>query len=266
MHHRVRLVGMLIPLLVLSATLVFAANFDLLLDGNISDMRHLPNQTRQNHDFTFVRLMYNGRIPGYIKNWYTDYPAGDENLIRVLHRMTDIDIAPESRVIPIHHPDLFNYPMIYSVEAGQMVLNESDGSMLREYLTRGGFWMIDDFWGSFEWANFEKEMRKILPDHSIVDIPQNHPIFHSVYDIDETLQVPNIGYAYTSDPITWEQDGYKAHTRGIFDNSGRLLVFINFNTDLMDASEWADDPKYPHVFSAYSYKIFTNAVVYALSH
>lgn len=54
--------------------------------------------------------------------------------------------------------------------------------------------------------------------------------------------------------------------RGIFDENGRLLVFINFNTDLMDASEWADDPRYPEKFSAYSYKIFSNAVMYAISH
>ncbi len=46
----------------------------------------------------------------------------------------------------------------------------------------------------------------------------------------------------------------------------RLLVFINFNTDLMDASEWADDPRYPEKFSAYSYKIFSNAIMYAISH
>jgi hypothetical protein len=156
--------------------------------------------------------------------------------------------------------------MIFSVEAGQMILNDSDGAVLREYLERGGFWMIDDFWGSIEWANFESTMKKVFPDKSIVEIPSDHPIFHSVFNIDETIQVPNIGYAYTSNPITWEQDGRTPHVRGIFDENGRLLVFINFNTDLMDASEWADDPKYPHIFSAYSYKVFTNAVVYALTH
>ena len=262
---RIRIIGMLLPLLAIPAIIV-AANFDLLLEGNIDDLRHLPQQTRQNHDFTFARIMYNGRIPGYIKNWYTDYPTGDENLIRVLRRMTDIDVAPESRVVPIHHPDLFNYPMIYSAEAGQMVLDESDGTLLREYLERGGFWMIDDFWGTSEWANFEQEIRKVFPDRPIVDIPLTHPIFHAVYDIDETLQVPNIGYAYTNNPVTWELDGYMPCVRGIFDDNGRLLVFINFNTDLMDASEWADDPRYPHRFSAYSYRVFTNAVVYALSH
>src|SRR5438105_7329542 len=105
MHRRVKLIGPRLPLVVLSATLIRATDLDFLLDGNVGDVKHLPPQTRQDHDFTFVRLMYNGRIPGYIKNWYTDYPTGDENLIHVLHRMTDIDVAPQTRCISVQHPD-----------------------------------------------------------------------------------------------------------------------------------------------------------------
>jgi uncharacterized protein DUF4159 len=245
---------------------LLVARQELEFDGNVNDFRKLPPQTEQQHDFTFVRLMYNGRIPNYLKNWYTDYPTGDRNLVRILQRVTDIDVAPETRVIPIHHPDLFNYPMIYSGEAGQMVFDDSDARVLHEYLTRGGFWMIDDFWGTFEWKNFEQQMKKVFPDRPIVDISPDHPIFHSFYDIEEKMQVPNIGYAYNPGTPTWEQDGYEPCVKGIFDESGKLLVFINHNTDLMDASEWADDPMYPHKFSAYSYKIFSNAVVYAISH
>ena len=260
-----KLLGTLIPLLALSGAILLAQE-EWEFQGNIKDFRKLPRQTAQHHDFTFVRLMYNGRIPRYLKNWYTDYPTGDRNLVGILNRVTSIDVAPESRVIPIHHPDLFNYPMIYSGEAGQMIFDESDARTMREYLTRGGFWMIDDFWGTFEWRNFEQLMKKVFPDREIVDLPLAHPIFHGFYDIDEKMQVPNIGYAYNPGTPTWEQDGYEPSVRGIFDDNGRLLVFINHNTDLMDASEWADDPLYPQRFSKYSYKIFANAVVYALSH
>ncbi len=260
-----QLLGILIPLLALSGAILLAQEeFDFA--GNMKDIRKLPPQTRQNHDYTFVRMMYNGRIPGYLKNWYTDYPTGDRNLVDILRRITRLDVAGESRVVPIHHPDLFNYPMIYSGEAGQMVFDDSDATVLREYLTRGGFWMIDDFWGTFEWRNFEQQMKKVFPNRQIVDLPLSHPIFHVFYDIEERMQVPNIGYAYNPGTPTWEQDGYEPYVRGILDESGRLLVFINHNTDLMDASEWADDPLYPQRFSTYSYKIFTNAVVYALSH
>jgi hypothetical protein len=265
-HPSRRLWRTLIPLFILSGTLLAAQNYEMILDGIVKDFQRLPPQTRQTNEFTFVRLIYNGRIPGYLKNWYTDYPTGDEHLVSMLRRLTYIDIAPQSRALPIQHPDLFNYPMLYSVEGGQMVLSDIEAKTLREYLTRGGFWMIDDFWGSFEWSNFEKEMKKILPEYRISDVPEHHPIFHSFNDISEILQVPNIGYAYCSGCPTWEMDGTEPKVRGIFDKNGRLLVFINFNTDLMDASEWADDPRYPHRFSKYSYQIFANAVIYAMTH
>ena len=74
------------------------------------------------------------------------------------------------------------------------------------------------------------------------------------------------GYAYNPGTSTWEEDGYQTCVLGIFEERGKLLVFVNHNTDLMDASEWADDPLYPQKLSKYSYKIVSNAVVYALSH
>jgi hypothetical protein len=256
--------GWLVSLPILCGAFLLARDGDFA--GNYDDFYQLSPQTLQNHDFAFARLLYNGRIPQYLKNWYTDYPSGDRNLVQILRRVTGVDVAPEPRVIPVHHPDLFKYPMIYSAEAGQMVFDDHDAMVLREYLTRGGFWMIDDFWGTFEWENFEQQMRKIFPDRTIADVPLSHPIFHVLYEIDQKMQVPNVGYAYNPGIPTWEQDGYEPYVRGIFDETGRLLVFINHNTDLMDASEWADDPLYPQKFAAYSFKIFSNAVVYALSH
>jgi len=247
--------------------LLGAQNYELLLDGNINDFFRLSAQYKQRSEFTFVRLIYNGRILGYIKNWYTDYPKGDRQLIEMLGRLTNLDIAPKERALPIHHPDLFNYPMIYSGEAGQMRLDKSDARILREYLQRGGFWMIDDFWGTVEWQTFEEQMAKVLPGADIVDIPLNHEIFHTEFDIEQIIQVPNIGYAWCQSRCQkWELDGYVPRVRGIFDKQGRLMVLINHNTDLMDASEWADEPLYPQRFSAYAYKIFTNAVIYAMTH
>lgn len=248
--------------------LVWAAqDYELFLKGNVKDFRRLSPQTKQNHEFTFVRLIYNGRIPGFFKNWYTDYPKGDQFLIEMLSRLIDLDIAPQARALPIHHPDLFNYPMIYSGEAGQMQLSDSEAAVFREYLERGGFWMIDDFWGTREWQNFEREMKKVLPDHAIVDIPSNNQVFHTPFEIDWIIQVPYVGYAYCQPECpTFELDGYNPEARGVFDKRGRLVVFINHNTDLMDASEWADEPLYPQKYSTYAYKLFTNAVIYAMTH
>src|SRR5262245_51485644 len=116
--------------------------------------------------------------PHYLKKRYTDYPTGDQNLIRILGRVTAVDVAPETPAIPVHHPDLFSYPMSYSAEAGQMVLDNRDASTLREYLMRGGLWMID--FRALPWASFEREMKQIFPARRIVDVPPSHAIFSCV--------------------------------------------------------------------------------------
>ena len=63
-----------------------------------------------------------------------------------------------------------------------------------------------------------------------------------------------------------EVDGYTAALRGILDETGRLLVIINWNSDLGDAWEWAEDPYYPIQFSNFAYQLGVNVVVYAMSH
>ena len=92
----------------------------------------------------------------------------------------------------------------------------------------------------------------------------DHPVFHAFYDIREILQVPNV-YQARGGP-THELDGYNPHVRGIFDDQGRLMVLINWNTDLGDAWEWADNPRYPLRYSTYAYELGINFVIYAMSH
>lgn len=239
--------------------------------GSVKDFDNLFPQTQQKNEFTFVRLIYNGRIQSWlypnVKNWYTDYPKGDAQLVRVYQRLLRTDVAPESRALPILHPDLPNYPFVYSSEAGQMILTPEEAKRMREYVEHGGFWMIDDFWGSYEWKGFEEEIGKVFPDEKIVDIPLDHPIFHSLFNIDRLVQVPHGGWPDRYDnPATFEQDGDIPYARGIFDKNGRLAVFINWNTDLMDGSEMSDNPRFPEHFSTHSYKIFMNAHAYALTH
>ena len=47
---------------------------------------------------------------------------------------------------------------------------------------------------------------------------------------------------------------------------GRLMVLINWNTDLGDAWEWADNPDYPLKFSTYAFEIGINFVIYGMTH
>jgi hypothetical protein len=217
-------------------------------------------------EFTFARLVYTGLGPwGYYKAWYTDWPKADRQFILGVRRLTNIRVAEQGKTIPATDPEIFRYPFIYSVECGHWNLTDAEVSNLREYLKRGGFLFCDDFWGSREWENFRQNISRVLPGARIIDLPPSHPVFHSYYDIGQIIQTPNVGNALYSDQ-TSEQDGIIPHCRGMLDDNGRLMVIINWNTDLGDAWEWADLPGYPAKYSTYAYKIGINAIVYAMSH
>lgn len=111
-------------------------------------------------------------------------------------------------------------------------------------------------------------MKLVFPDRAIVEIPSDHSIFNVMYDIEEIVQVPNVrnGTSFESRGITHENDGIRAHVRGIFDDEDRLMVLINWNTDLGDAWEWADHPDYPAFFTTYAVKLGINSVIYAMTH
>src|SRR4030095_12140193 len=82
------------------------------------------------------------------------------HLILGLKRLTNLNIADQERAVAINDPDLFRYPFIYTSEPEQMVLTDEDAAIMREYLERGGFWILDDFWGSFEWQAMERPVKK----------------------------------------------------------------------------------------------------------
>ena len=47
----------------------------------------------------------------------------------------------------------------------------------------GGFLMVDDFWGEWEWDNFHREIKRVFPDREPFELPLEHEIFHIVYDL-----------------------------------------------------------------------------------
>ena len=259
---RFAIAGLLIAVIALGS--LFAQE-ELNFLGRYDDAKYIKQDKTDTNQIVFARLIYNGRILAYYKNWYTDYPKGDEQLIMGIQRLTNLNIADRPRAVPLNDPDLFKYPFLYSSEVGQMVLTDQDAAIMREYLARGGFWMVDDFWGSFEMDNFEVQLRKILPGAEIKNIPMDHPIFHSFYDIDKIIQVPSLAYTINGG-ITYEQDGFVGECKGVFDDHGRLVIVINHNTDLGDAYEWADEPRYPNYFSSFAYRVAINSILYALTH
>jgi hypothetical protein len=227
-----------------------------------------PDETPGRWPFYWTRAIYSsygrrgwGRGGG---SWRTDYPKGDQQFLVVLKRLVRLNAYDWENAVSLADPKLRRFPVVYAVEVGNFALTPEEVAGLRSYLDAGGFLIVDDFWGSREWANFENNIRLVFPDRPIVELPLDHPLFSAYYDIEEILQVPNITNAQYGQ--TSERDGYVPHVLGISDDEGRLMVVINWNTDLGDAWEWAEDPSYPLVYSTFAYELGTNMIVYGMSH
>ena len=217
------------------------------------------------HEFYFTRAAYSS-FRGYGRRgaWATDYPKADRQFLTVLRRLTNLDAFAYENAVLLTDERLRRYPFLYALEVGYMALSPPEIEGLRTYLRAGGFLVIDDFWGTNQWLQFEHEMRKVFPLLPIVDLDLDHPVFSTFYDIDEILQVPAYGRYWGG--RTSERDGYVPYVRGILDEEGRLMVIINWNTDLGDAWEWAEQPDYPLQYSTFAYQMGVNMIVYAMSH
>ncbi len=224
----------------------------------------LPNEADGQYEFTFVRLKYSGRLTQR-SSWKVDWPASDRNFIWQLNKQTNIDVAPREKIIEVGSKELFKYPFAYMLEVSSLRLSVAEAKNLREYLLRGGFLFIDDFHGEREWQRFLKELKKIFPERNPVDIPISHPIFRCFFKIEKLIQIPGLRSLFSG--RTYERvDGYPAYCRGVYDDKGRLVMMINFNTDLGDAWEHAAEAFYPREYSDMALKLGINAVVYVLTH
>ncbi len=231
-----------------------------------------PSEPSGRWPFYWTRAVYSGSGRGWYGgrgrgggSWATDFPKGDRQFLVVLKRLVHLNAYDWENAVHLADPNLRRFPLLYAVEVGRMDLTDEEVDGLRSYLEAGGFLIVDDFWGTREWAQFEYNIRRVFPDRPIMDLTLDHPLFSAYYDIEEILQVPNInngagGYR------THERDGYTPYVRGITDDKGRLMVVINWNTDLGDAWEWAESPYYPLQYSTFAYELGANMIVYGMSH
>jgi len=240
------------------------------LDAQLPDA---PDDRYAGLQWRFVRIKYHYVTEGsrfqsqeyYGEPWYIDAPAAEQNLSRRVKTATAIQVE-DPIVLSLDDPRLFTYPWIYFVEPGNLKMQETDLPILREFLLRGGTAMFDDFHGPAEWDVFAREMKRLFPDRSIVEVPKDHPVFSCFYKLDGFPQVAGLGSFLAG--RSWEKGGFVAHLRTILDDNGRPMVFINWNTDMGDGWEWSNVEEYPGYikYTAMAYRMGINEIVYALTH
>jgi len=195
--------------------------------------------------------------------WTVDYPDGDRMLARLLARLTTIDVrAVEQPVNLDDDSDPFYWPFMISGLVGAWDLTDAQASKLREYLLRGGFLLCDSFYGTVEWEGFVASMRRVFPDRPILELPDDHPIFHIVYDLSDRPQIPT----WQQLPAGYRRDGAVPYWRAIVDDHGRIMVMITFNNDVADGWQRADEYRYPQEAASAAIRLGVNFAVYALTH
>jgi len=224
-----------------------------------------------NAEFHFIRLEYvdlfgAGRRFG--RGWWMqDWPASETHFAQGLRRLTRLEVG-EGRHLPLTDDRIFEYPWAYATQVGFWDLSDAETERLREYLLRGGFLVVDDFWGPREWAVFRDSMQRVLPDRPIVEIGQADPLMHVLFDLDEGTQIPGLRHLRfgSGGRIVVQPEATPPHWRAIYDEKGRMVLAINFNMDIGDAWEHADLPQYPMEMTGLAYRFGINYIIYSMTH
>ena len=171
---------------------------------------------------TIGRLHYEGG-----GDWYAN-PSSLPNLLSTLRARTSLRVGAQERVVTLSSDDLWNVPYIYMTGHGNVHWSDSDLAKLRQYLLQGGFLHADDNYGMDQ--SIRRELARLFPDHPLVEVPLDHPIYHLVYDFPKGI------------PKIHVHDGKPAQGFGIF-LDGRLAVYYSYQSDLGDGWE---DPEVHH--------------------
>jgi hypothetical protein len=237
----------------------------------------LPPDGNTPHEWVRARLRYPD-IVGYPDNlprngfgfagyWTMDYPRSDRHLLEGVRRLTRIDARSLEQVTELDHTDdIYNWPMLYGVEVGHWDLPQDQADQLREFIMRGGFLMVDDFHANQEWAIFMDSLERVFPNRPVVDLQNSDPIFHTIYDLNDRVQIPGAQYLETGRTYEKDESGRPEHWRAVYDDKGRIIVAICHNMDLGDAWEHSDNPLYSEKWAGLAYRIGMNYFIYDLTH
>jgi hypothetical protein len=248
--------------------------------GGAFSQRQLAYATLDDFDgtFQFCRVVFRQASNGDGGNWSVDFPRADENLSVRLSELTktpvglDADNVPKHLLVSLRDPlPLSHCAFIMMTEVGSIYLDDQETATLRDYLMKGGFLWADDFWGERAWDIFESQIHRALPSgtYPIVDLPIEHPIFHSQMAVARVPQIPSINFWGGPGGPTSERGAESAvpHARAILDEHKRVMVFITHNTDVGDSFEREGDSRqYFLEFSVPGYALGVNVLLYALTH
>jgi hypothetical protein len=257
-------IALSVVLLLLSGSVAFAQRWWSRGGPSEPDVVNLPYDGR----FTFARLKYNTAPGGDwyqgMASWAHGYPLSEDNLLRIMNEISGLGARVDGfNVFSLDDEELCRYPLAYLTEAGWWQMNEREELAFRNYLLKGGFVIFDDFkmYGQFGfgggWEPFESNILRLFPGARFVDLDLSHPIFHSFFEIKSLTDFPQ---AYNAGVPVF---------RGLYEDNDpkkRLLMVVNYNTDISQFWEWSGRGLRPFDETNEAYKLGVNYVFYGLTH
>ena len=192
---------------------------------------------------TVARLHYDGG-----GDWYAN-PSSLPNLLAALRERTGLSVAPRERVVRLTDADLWDLPYLYMTGHGNVAFSAAEVTLLRRYLEQGGFLHADDNYGMDQ--SFRREIARVFPDHPLVEVPVDHPVYHLLYEFPDGL------------PKIHEHDGKPAQGFGVF-VAGRLVVYYSYESDLGDGWEDPEVHRDPPEKREAALRMGMNLVAYAV--
>jgi hypothetical protein len=205
-----------------------------------------PALAQEGSTIAVARVQYQGG-----GDWYSDEESLTE-LLAYARQHTLLDVGPQEEVVELTSDKVFSYPYLYLTGHGNVTFSPAEADRLRRYLLRGGFLHVDDNYGLDEYIR--EELKKVFPEKELVEVPFDHPVYHTRYDFPDGL------------PKIHEHDGERPQGYGLFDDSGRLMVFYTHETDLGDGWEPASVHNNPPEKRQAALRMGVNILTYAMTH
>jgi hypothetical protein len=195
-------------------------------------------------EFSIARVNYGGG-----GDWYCD-PSSIPNLLSYLTKNTSIKAAHDEYRIKLTTKELRGHPYLYMTGHGNIRFTNEEIIQLREYLMGGGFLHTDDNYGLN--TSFRREMKRVFPDRDFVELPHDHAVFHSFFDMPNGL------------PKIHEHDGKPPQLFALY-NEDRIMVIYSYESDLGDG--WEDEEVHndPSKLRVAALQMGVNIIYFALT-
>jgi len=195
-------------------------------------------------EFSIARVNYGGG-----GDWYCD-PSSIPNMLNYLTKNTSIKADHDEYRIKLTTKELRGHPYLYMTGHGNIRFTDEEIIQLREYLMGGGFLHTDDNYGLN--TSFRREMKRVFPDRDFVELPHDHAVFHSYYDMPNGL------------PKIHEHDGKPPQLFALY-NKDHIMVIYSYESDLGDGWEDEEVHNNPSELRVAALQMGVNIIYFALT-